>query len=323
MASQNQEQVQEQVREIIDQNTEPSFSRNPILENLRENEQKHQQMMQEQKVQDLEKRELELFERKKRYDEEFEQWRKEFEQWQFTTRKLDESCIEIECENLRKNIKKYREELENYKQEKERIVDDLKDTAILCGIYDPEQTFSSSDTMCIDKKISYTISCIEGEQSTLEPKLEKLTELRRYIGLKQQIRETNAELERIKTILQPIRDRTKKIKKLIMEEEQRPRYLAYAQKHCIEYNKNDRFDLFRKCCEHHHWLSHKGLKGRVLCGAYVILRCVGDFNSKYDIKVEKEEGDSCHCPENLQCRVQVDDLSRFNLDSTHTCNRIC
>lgn len=278
---------------------------NQILENLRKNKQKQQQMMQ-----DLEKQEFELSERLKQYYT-------EREEWTITYGNISVNYLEKECANYRKLIETNMRNLENYRQEKEYYMDDLKDTACLCGTYDPEQKLTSSDTKRVDQQINEIMSLIAFYEHKMADIETVLIEINRGDDLNIQIGEAEEKFRKLKESLHPMRERMEKIKKLIMEEEQRPRYLAYAQKYCIEYDENDRFDLFRRCNLHHHWISHDNVAVyKKCCRTYTVVQCIGDFNSNYGIKREP-----CRCThgDRWKCEEPVDDLTKFNLDTVHIC----
>lgn len=314
---------QEQVQEILNQNDKDSgISRNSILEKLRENEQKLQQQIQ---ASDLERRERELNEKIKQSEEEEKQLVITYGNGMVMkfNRKISE--LESECMRYMKEIESEKMRIEDHRKRKEIYVNDLREDFELCGIYNPpEQKLISKDTIRIDQQIKNCIRTIASYEESLDNTQTELIKLKKP---EIQYKETQKELSMVRDKLDPMRKKMGKIKRLILEEEQRPRYLAYATEHCIKYNTNDRFDLFRECNKHHHWRCHDGIRSCKLhyrcdndgcyreCYSDVVMHCTGDFNSNYGIKAQCSQ-----CPErNYKCSEPPENLSLYNLDSFCAC----
>lgn len=198
-------------------------------------------------------------------------------------------------------------------KEKEGILLKIEQRAKLL---DAEPMLSNKRTRGIDEsieKIAYSILSTE-------------VEIKR---LSSQVRTYGIDFERVKmgeieTIKRKIRkldvcywklwEDKKQLTSLILEVKMLPQYVEYAEKHGIDYDSEDDYDIFRQCNEHHHYVLLDGHETYTKCQKQGRECCEDVILSVWNKQVQ---GD-CSCGFARWCQEDPpEDLSEFNITSTH------
>ena len=240
----------------------------------------------------------------------------------------NEKYMKYQCEEIDRQIKLINhnkfdmsEEIREVRGEKLTIVSKLLERSKLRG-EESSNIPSNIETKKLDTMIEkLQQSIIKLEEEIKELIAYKSEQIHTYEKNKI-IKNHHSSLVQLKMLSDNLKNelaREHEIKKLILEEEMRPRYLVYAQVNDITYDPDDDFDLFRQSNRHFHWMSldyHKTYtkcnKSDRECDENVILHCSRNYLGDYSVY------GSCDCGCGYwQYKHPPDDLSDYNLDSRH------
>lgn len=199
-------------------------------------------------------------------------------------------------------------------KEKEGILLKIEQRAKLL---DAEPILSNKRTRGIDEsieKIAYSIYSTEVEIKRLSSQVSTSYRVDFERVKMGEIETIKRKIKKIDESIEKIWKDKKQLPGLILEVKMLPQYLEYAEKHRIDYDSEDGYDIFRQCNEHHHYILLDGYETYTKCRKQG-RECSEDVI--LSVWNKQIQGD-CSCGFARWCQEDPpEDLSEFNITSTH------